>query len=124
MATKQDMTTTLEDTVVGQVTVDAVNEQLIVVRKLATNVSRFSLPTLEEMVVICKAINETSISDVAVNTTLMKAKEGLAMAQEALNMTRLASYVSCFNTLFCESNWVKIGAAVYGHSYMFKGNVD
>ncbi|KAI0234308.1 hypothetical protein LSAT2_015485 [Lamellibrachia satsuma] len=91
MATKQDMTTTLEDTVVGQVTVDAVNEQLIVVRELATNVSRFSLPTLEEMVVICKAINETSISDVAVNTTLMKAKEGLAMAQEALNMTRLAS---------------------------------
>ena len=89
--TKRDMTSALEDTVLGQVTLNAVIEQLIVVNDLVTNASRVSLPSLTEVAAICKEINQTSISDAAVNVTLMKAKEGLAVAQEALNMTQLAS---------------------------------
>ena len=89
--TKRDMTSALEDTVLGQVTLNAVIEQLIVVNDLVTNASRVSLPSLAEVAAICKEINQTSISDTVVNVTLMKAKEGLAVAQEALNRTYLAS---------------------------------
>ena len=89
--TKRDMTSALEDTVVGQVTLNAVIEQLIVVNNLVTNASRVSLPSLAEVAAICSEINETSISDAAVNITLVKAKEGLAVAQEALNRTQQAS---------------------------------
>ncbi|KAK2151249.1 hypothetical protein NP493_2656g00002 [Ridgeia piscesae] len=91
MTIKQAMTTTLEDTVGGLVTLSSVNEQLIAVNELTANVSRISLPQLEDMKTICKAINATSISDAAVKATLTKAKEGLATAEETLNMTKLAS---------------------------------
>jgi len=91
MTIKQAMTTTLEDTVGGLVTLSSVNEQLIAVNELTANVSNVSLPQLEIMKTICKAINATSISDAAVKATLTKAKEGLATAEETLNMTKLAS---------------------------------
>ena len=75
----------------GQVTLNAVIEQLIVVNDLVINTSRFSLPSLADVAAVCREINQTSISDTAVNVTLVKAKEGLAVAQEALNRTQLAS---------------------------------
>ena len=75
----------------GLVTLSSVNEQLIAVSELTANVSRISLPQLGDMETICTAINATSISDAAVDDTLTKAKEGLATAEETLNMTKLAS---------------------------------
>ena len=87
---KGNMTGALEDIVGGIATMNNITSWMNDLETMANTIAGITLRTLNDMQEITNQIDQTTVSEVTVNTALQEANAGLQVADTAMNVTLTA----------------------------------